>query len=226
MKTVGEAKVLVRDAKAHLFDFDGTVANLDNLHVDIFGNIFRDGFGLEFTRHDFMKYISGRGSEDGIREYLEINGINEFDEVKINDMFTSIKRDTLEGSMMNDIYLLPGIEKFLESNRTRTSVIVTSSKKEYVEKILSYFEIYGYFEKVFDRDSITNGKPHPDVFLKAVEYTGFNINECIAFEDSLFGLRSAKSANLFTVGILNPGWNDEFVYDLADIVVEDYRELL
>jgi beta-phosphoglucomutase-like phosphatase (HAD superfamily) len=64
------------------------------------------------------------------------------------------------------------------------------------------------------------------MFLQAIEYTGLDDDECIAFEDSLFGLRSAQAAELFTIGILNDGWNDEFVYELADIVIESYEELL
>lgn len=64
------------------------------------------------------------------------------------------------------------------------------------------------------------------MFLKGVNYTELDIEECMAFEDSLFGLMSAKGADLYTVGILNDGWNDEFVYDLADVVIEDYGELI
>ena len=54
---------------------------------------------------------------------------------------------------------------------------------------------------------------------------GYTETECVAFEDS-FGLQSAKGAGIFTIGILNSGWNDDFVYQLSDFVIDDYRVLI
>ena len=47
-----------------------------------------------------------------------------------------------------------------------------------------------------------------------------------SFEDSFFGLQSAKGAGIFTIGILNRGWNDDFVYQLSDFVIDDYNKLI
>jgi len=73
---------------------------------------------------------------------------------------------------------------------------------------------------------VIRGKPAPDGFIKGVEYLGLKVDECIAFEDSFYGLQSAKGAGLFTIGVLNRGWNDDFVYQLADFVIESYTELI
>jgi len=105
-------------------------------------------------------------------------------------------------------------------------LVVTSSHYDYVKKILGHFGLFQYFEKVYDRGTIKRGKPNADVFLQAIEYTGLSKEECLAFEDSLFGLKAAKGAELYTIGILNKGWNEEFVYDFADVVIEDYEELI
>lgn len=222
------AKDLLTRSKALLLDFDGTICNRDDLNVSVFKKIFNDSFGLEFSRKDFVEHISGRGSEEGITEFLRKNDIGKFDSKELNKSFIEEKHKLLDANIKDNVYLIPGIEELLKfaKENNKVCLIVTSSTEEYVKKILSYFKIVNYFEKVFDRHSIVNGKPSPDIFRKAIEYTGFNQGECIAFEDSIFGLKAAKSAQLFTVGVLNRGWNEEFVYDLADIVIEDYRELL
>lgn len=227
-KNLPKAKQLVQERKAFLFDFDGTLVNLDKLNVDSFKILFKDEFNLEFTRDDFMQYVSGRGSKDGIKKYLETKGVKEFDVEDLSNQFSIKKRDLIENHLEEEVFLIPGIDTFLKhlSANNKRMVVVTSSHYMYVKKILRYFGLFGYFERVYDRGTVNKGKPNAEIFLQGIKYTGLNSEECIAFEDSLFGLKSAKGADLYTVGILNEGWNEDFVYDLADVVIEDYGELI
>lgn len=59
--SIEDAKEKVLNSKGLLFDFDGTLVNLDKLNVDAYAFVFKEMFNLNFTRDDFMKYISGRG---------------------------------------------------------------------------------------------------------------------------------------------------------------------
>jgi len=227
-KSLPEAKEKVLNAKAFVFDFDGTIANLDGLNVEGFKSLFERHFDISFTEKDFMKYISGKGSTDGIKEYLAAYEIFEYEISELSSIFNNKKRELLKNRVGSVIYLIPGIKSFLEFVRksNRPMVIATSSRYEYAMKVLKHFDLDKYFEHLFDRESVVNSKPAPDVFLKAVESTGFTIDECIAFEDSRYGIMAAKAAGLYTVGILNKGWNEDFVYDLADVVVDDYKLLI
>jgi HAD superfamily hydrolase (TIGR01509 family) len=190
--------------------------------------VFKEMFNVDFTRDDFMKYISGRGSREGIIEYLASKGITEFSSQELNDLFYKHKNELVKKKMNSEIYLLPGIKDFLESNiiKKKRKVIITSSRKGHVENILTHFGIYSYFERVIDRFDVVKGKPNPEAYLKGLEYLGCTETECVAFEDSFFGLQSAKGAGIFTIGILNSGWNDDFVYQLSDFVIDDYRVLI
>jgi len=226
--SIEDVKKRVIESKGLLFDFDGTLVNLDKLNVDAFALVFKEMFGLDFTKDEFMTYISGRGAKNGIVEYLNRHGIEDFSSEEINRQFYIHKKGLIEEEIDDEIYLLPGIKKFLEydRNKGKRKIIVTSSREEHVKRMLTHFNLLNHFEKVFDRNSVVRGKPAPDGYLDGLKYLNLNIDECIAFEDSFYGLQSSKGAGLFTIGILNRGWNDDFVYQLSDYVIESYTELI
>ncbi len=226
--TVTEVKDLIGQSSALLFDFDGTLINLDQLNVDSFAFVFKDMFNLDFSREDFMKYISGRGSRNGIVNFLETRGVKDFESDQLYSKFYDYKNRLIEERIDDEIYLIPGIKEYLQSPEIfkKRKIIVTSSRKKHVERMLTHFGIYQHFEIVMDRHDVIRGKPDPQPFLKGLEYLGLSSDKCIAFEDSFFGLQSSKSTDLFTVGVLNEGWNDDFVYHLSDFVISNYLELL
>ncbi len=63
-----------------------------------------------------------------------------------------------------------------------------------------------YFEFVVTGDTVTQGKPHPEAYLAAVELLqgsdpGLTIDHCIALEDSVPGLAAAVASGVSTVAI-------------------------
>ena len=222
-----DVKKKVEDAKVFLFDFDGTLVNLDKLNVDGFAIVLKDMFDIEFTREDFMKYVSGRGAKNGLIKYLNERDIEDFSTKEIIHQYYINKKRLIEEQLEEEIYLIPGIEEFLtEYDGNKRNIIVTSSRKEHVKRMLTHFKIFDEFEIVFDRFDVVRGKPAPEAYERAMKYAGVSVEDCVTFEDSFYGLQSAQGAGLFTVGILNKGWNDDFVYQLADYVIESYSELI
>lgn len=48
---------------------------------------------------------------------------------------------------------------------------------------------------------VIDGKPAPDIYLVAAKRMGLEPKHCLAFEDALSGLKSAKAAGMFVVSI-------------------------
>jgi beta-phosphoglucomutase-like phosphatase (HAD superfamily) len=63
-----------------------------------------------------------------------------------------------------------------------------------------------YFEFLVTGDTVTQGKPHPEAYLTAVELLreadpGLTIDHCVALEDSAPGVAAALASGVATVAI-------------------------
>ena len=50
-------------------------------------------------------------------------------------------------------------------------------------------------------DDVINGKPAPDIYLKAAAGLGLPPGECIAIEDSPVGIAAAGAAGIYTIAV-------------------------
>ena len=87
------------------------------------------------------------------------------------------------------------------------------------------------FDAVVAGDDVANPKPHPEPYLRAAELLGVDIAECVALEDSQFGLVSAVSSGAATIGIplhltLHEGPTHELWSSLAGRGVDDLSAAL
>ena len=91
-----------------------------------------------------------------------------------------------------------------------------------INKQLKLKEIFD--NHIYTRDDVKRGKPHPDIYLYAAEKLGVNPVRCFVLEDSPVGIKAAKDAGMFVIG-LNLNSRDDKEFDEADVVVSSYEEL-
>ncbi len=65
----------------------------------------------------------------------------------------------------------------------------------------AFVEQADIFAVVVTGEEVTNGKPHPEPYLKAASLLGVPIERCLAIEDSPSGIRSAHASGARTVAI-------------------------
>jgi len=79
--------------------------------------------------------------------------------------------------------------------------IATSNSQELVDLIFDRFNLGEYFTAICTSCEVSNGKPLPDVFLKAAEKIGIAPEKCLAFEDIPAGVLAAKRAGMTVFAI-------------------------
>ncbi|MDQ8199322.1 HAD family phosphatase [Pelagicoccus enzymogenes] len=97
--------------------------------------------------------------------------------------------------------LKPGAKECLETiaRSPIPQALATSSSFRYASKKLEHHDLLKCFDATVTGDQVSNGKPHPEPYLLAAEKLGLSPARCIAFEDSVNGIQSAKSAGMYTV---------------------------
>jgi HAD superfamily hydrolase (TIGR01509 family) len=106
-----------------------------------------------------------------------------------------------------DIIAMPGAVDLVRRLDGLVPLAVASgSPREGIDKALERMGIRPCFKTVISSESVANGKPAPDVFLKAAEILGADPAQCLVFEDSLHGVQAALAAGMkvFAVPSIGP----------------------
>ena len=116
----------------------------------------------------------------------------------------------------------------IRQTRGIKSAVVTASPQKRAQMHLESVGLNGLFETIITTEDVKKGKPFPDVYLYAAGKLGVKPEDCLAFEDSPNGVKSAYEAGCRTVMIpdLTPAAEElmpyvDYVYgSLADLAVE------
>ena len=79
--------------------------------------------------------------------------------------------------------------------------LATSAPAENVKLVFAKTKLKKYFDFVIDASGVTNGKPAPDIFLKAAKKLGVRPKNCVVFEDAPNGVRAARQARMRVVAV-------------------------
>ena len=124
-----------------------------------------------------------------------------------------------------ELKLIDGIEKILyESSKNFKVGLASSSPKEIIDFVLDKFEINKYFQSVVSGDCTNNGKPDPDIYLEAAKQLKTKPENCIAIEDSINGVLSAKNAGMYCIAIPDKRLERK-KYKMADLIVDNISEI-
>lgn len=98
----------------------------------------------------------------------------------------------------------PGLYHLLDSLDTRSLPfgLASSSQANWVDVILSILGVKDRFKVVMSGDMVTDGKPHPEIYLTAAGRLRVEPSRCLVFEDSPHGIQAGKAAGMTVVAVL------------------------
>lgn len=102
--------------------------------------------------------------------------------------------------------------------------LCSSSRKGRIIKTLQLLDIRNHFEIIVSADDVGLHKPAPDCYRLACELLGKAPSQCIAIEDSLAGIMSAKTAGMNVIGFSMHA-NDDILTSQIDFHARHYDDL-
>ncbi len=123
------------------------------------------------------------------------------------------------------VYLMEGVlELIKELHRSGIQLIVASSSSyDNINSVFKKFDIDKYFTHKVSGEDFVESKPNPAIFLKAVELSGHQKEECIVIEDSTNGIKAANRAGIFVIGYQSSESIQD--YTTANKVIQNYSEI-
>jgi len=110
-------------------------------------------------------------------------------------------------------------------DRGLPAAIATSARRVLAEAAVTRLGLGAWIAGVCSAEDEQYGKPHPAVYLAAARLLGAAPERCLAVEDSINGVISAKAARMRVLAVPYPDWKDDPRFVLADVVLESLEML-
>jgi HAD superfamily hydrolase (TIGR01509 family) len=114
------------------------------------------------------------------------------------------KNRMMEELYLTELRIVPGVIDVLNHLKRKDIgvSIGSNSPRARVELALKLTGITRYFSAITSVADVAEGKPAPDIFLRAAEIAGVAPTDCMVVEDSTTGVTAAVAAKMRTLGFV------------------------
>ena len=203
--------------KAAIFDMDGLLIDSERIIMQACIEAARQ-IGIVYTQAEYTELV-GRVWADSSRIMAEqLGGIENLNQVM----------QRLDAQLAGHNHVFPlkhGALALIQHYRTKGVIcsVASSSPLHHITHRLSHVGVLDYFHHFTSGQEVSRGKPHPDIYLLAMQKHGLAAEECIAFEDSEQGAQAAIAAGLRVVVVPDLKQPSKFVRENAHGVVESLQ---
>lgn len=204
--------------QAVIFDVDGTLIDSVDLHARAWQEAFRH-FGFDFP-FDRVRQQIGKGGDQLIPALLSPE-----ENEKHHDDIDEFRNDQFQKTYLDQVKPFPGVRDLFECCRKRglKIALASSGKGKEVERYIEITGIDGRFDERTTSEDAEKSKPHPDIFLAALERLGVHVpRSVVAVGDTPYDAEAAGKAGMRTVGLLCGGFPEEQLRDAGCVAV--YRD--
>lgn len=180
-----------------IFDFDGVLVNSEKQHERAWMET-ANRLQKPITRECFLNGF-GMKNERFITEVLKWTD----DPEKVKEVIQLKEKLFLEIAHSEGVKLLPGVSEWLEvlHKHEIPCAIGSSSIRKNIEVALENSPIRAYFKTIISGEDVHHGKPNPEVFLLCAKALQTEPEQCVVFEDALFGIEAAVRAKMKAIAV-------------------------
>ena len=131
----------------------------------------------------------------------------------------------IENIINNKINPIKGVKKLMNDLKQAGFKIGlgTSAPIYKAFPVLENLGINDFFDATITDEEVSNGKPDPEVFLKAAKKLDIKPEDCVVIEDAPNGIDAAKNGGMKCIGITTT--HKKEALKKADIIINSFDEL-
>jgi beta-phosphoglucomutase len=207
--------------KAVIFDWDGTLADTRRVIVLSFQKSLSE---LNLSVSDeYIERRIGIGAAETFREILR-SANRQIDEGLVERLVE--RKSELEIEYASQVKLFPGVQDLLRALHGRLNVgLASMNNRSVITHLLEANNLTRYFETILTAESISHSKPNPEIFLKTAQKLKISPERCVVLEDSIFGVKAAKSGGMGCIAVTTGVYSREKLeQEKSDLVVDSLAD--
>lgn len=182
--------------RAVVFDLDGLLFNTEELYQRVGTELLRRR-GKQFDK-PLLDAMMGRPNRVSFQIMIEWHGLED----SVQELATESAE--IFGPILDQhLALMPGAADLLDALELHQlpKAIATSSGRAFVERVLGSFGLERRFAFILTAEDIVDGKPHPEIYLKAASRLEVDPEVMLVLEDSQNGCRAAVAAGAVAIAV-------------------------
>jgi HAD superfamily hydrolase (TIGR01509 family) len=203
-----------------IFDNDGVLVDSEPFSLEAYRRGIEEQ-GLKLTNDD-LERNTGLTDADIVRDLEQVYGAK-LDPELFAARKVVIYRDLVESGQL---HAFPGVRELVTALRAEgiPYVLASSGSQEKIAFNLRHAGISDLFPTVISGEDFHRGKPDPEIVICSAAKLGLEPCQCAVIEDSINGLKAARAAGSFAVGITNT-FSAAKIAPYADVVIASMAEL-
>ena len=183
--------------EAVIFDWDGTLADTREVIVISFRKALEE-INCQVSG-EYVERRIGIGAAETFREILRSANLS-FDERLIQKLIE--RKSKVEIELTSQVKLFEGVRELLRTLKGKIKVgLASMNNHTVIEHMIREMDLEKYFQAVLTAESISRSKPDPEIFLKTAFELKSSPEKSVVFEDSIFGVKAAKAANMGCIAV-------------------------
>ena len=183
--------------KLIIFDLDGVLVEAKNIHYDALNDALGDDYKISWNEHLSIY--------DGLKTNQKLEMLSEKKGLPIelhNEIWENKQKITLKklGNLKINSYL---VSLFSELSEKYKIAVCSNSIRKTVLTVLSKLGLMEFMDYIISNEDVKNGKPHPEMYWKAISEMSCLPEETLIVEDSPYGLLAASRSKSHILRVKN-----------------------
>ena len=207
--------------KGVIFDLDGILVDTEVYQWQGWVEVLKP-LGIGLSKEEYFKYAGKTGN------IIESELAKDYNlKIEKGSLLKQKERLLIEWFHYKELKLLPYAKEAVDFfiNKGMKVAIASGGPKDEIILKLKKINLYSLFSVITSSSEVKRGKPFPDIYLLSAERLGLKPEECLAFEDTQYGLEAAKSAG-FTCFAIPGEFSVKQDFSRADKIFNNLEEVI